>query len=371
MRKKEDLKTLGGNPPAYRPKGNYDTSGKYWSERNIDGHDRALNVVLGPREPGKTTRMSVKAWKAACHGKTCVYLVRNPTLITEEMKEKLRADIGKFFEVPPFYMNQTDAKTGNVKILCEGFPVFQIVALNMARDNLKRVTVKNPSFIWMDEFTRDTRAGDRYLKEEAVRFKELYTTLVRERRGLKAYFTGNVYSLYNPYFLDWKVNINALRPGVIYTNNMCSVEMVTLTEELRKEILRKNPFYQFDDSYSRYALDGTAKNDGDIFLVKEHPRGYELRFIIRTAGKALGIYRGPARLDENFGRYEYWVGWATGRERLTAYAFELSDLVSGTKMATRIDRGKTALFRLAMGARRVAFQELACYYLMEEIYNLL
>ena len=112
-------------------------------------------------------------------------------------------------------------------------------------------------------------------------------------------------------------------------------------------------------------------NDGDIFLVKEHPRGYELRFVVRTSGKALGIYRGPARLDENFGRYEYWVGWATGRERLTAYAFDLSDLVSGTRMATRIDRGKTALFRLAMGARRVAFQELACYYLMEEIYNLL
>lgn len=361
-----------GNPPAYKPRGNYDTSGKYWSERNIDGHDRVLNAVLGPRELGKTTRFSVKAWKAAClKGETCVYLTRNPTLFTQEAKEKLRTDISKFFEVPPFYMNETAAHAGDVEILCEGFPVFHIVALNRARDLLKRTAVAHPSFMWFDEFTRDTKAGDRYLKAEAERFKELYTTLVREHRGLKAYFTGNVYSLYNPYFLDWKVNINALKAGTIYTNDMCSVEMGVLTEELRKEIIRKNPFYQFDDFYSRYALDGTAKNDGDVFLVGKHPREYELRFIIRTEGKAVGIYRGPARLDERYGRYEYWVGWTTGRERLAAYAFDIAELVEGTRMASKFDRTRTSLFRLAMGARRVAFEDLACYYLLEEIYNLL
>lgn len=324
-----------------------------------------MNMIIGPREPGKTTHLSARAWTHVCKcGETLVYLARNPTLITDQLVEKVRGDMNKFFEVPPFYMNSAAAKTGNVDVYCEGFPVMRIVALNMGRDLLKKVTVPHPSFILFDEFLRDTKAGDRYLTDEAGRFKELYSTIVREHRGLKAYFIGNIYSLYNPYALDWGVDTTKLRPGMIYANDKCAVEMVTLTDKLKKEIIRKNPFYEFDDFYSRYAIDGKAKNDGSIVVVKSHPRNYSLDFTIRTGSRLIGVY---SRRGEK-APYKYWVGWANGNERKKAYAYDIKEVVENTKVVGRMDRYITYWFREAMGEHQVAFGDLACYYLIEEIY---
>lgn len=308
------------------------------------------------------------AWKKCClQGLTCVYLVRNKNAITDSLAEKIRTDISAFCEVPPFYINSTGSDTGVADIYCEGFPVFRVIALSMARDQLKRVSLLKPSFILFDEFTRDTRAGDRYLTDEAGRFKELYTTIVRKHRGLKAYFIGNIYSLYNPYFLDWGVDTAKLKAGEVYVNDMCAVEMVTLTEELRKEIVRKNPFYEFDDFYARYALDGRAKNDGAIRVVKNHPRNYRLSFLIRTGSRLIGVYRAGTKKSQR--DFRYWVGWGVGNENKKAYAYDIKEVIDNTKMAGKMEKFLSFWFKEAMGEHEVAFGDLSCYYLIEEIYS--
>lgn len=352
------------HPPLYKPRGNRVLDGTYWDDRRISGYHKMLKAIIAPREPGKTTQMLNKCWSRACKkGETAVYLVRNSNIITPTFVEnEIRQKIKKFFEVPVFEFSMTSAKAGNVDILAEGFPFMRIISLNMLTEKLKKVTVPHPSFIWMDEFVLDTKRGDRYLTSESSRFKDLYNTLVRENRGLYAYFTGNVYSRYNPYFLDWKVETDKLSTESIYTNDMCAVELVTLTEKLKKKIKAENPFYEFDDIYSKFALDGEAMNDRDVKVNRRFPRGFTLRFCVLCEGRKIGIFSNG---------YDYYVDYVRGTSTKDTLSFSIKELVNGTRIFTSEDKYTTFYFKQKMGRREVVFHDLSCYYLIEDIWNLL
>ena len=364
MTQKIKLDDRMAQPPKYQPLGTEDKSGIYWSSRCLAGSGRKVLIALGPREPGKTTTLKNSSWRKACKkGETLIYLVRSAASITPTfVQNEFRAKLSKFFKLPPFEFSMTDAKAGAVNIYAGDFPYCLICSLNVPTDRLKKAMPANPSFMWMDEAFLDLKKGDRYLTNEARKVRELYSTAVREHPRMKLYLTGNVYSLYNPYFLEWGVEVSKLRKGEVYSHKLCWVEVVTLTDGFWTKIIVGYPFYPFVDPYSRFALDGEAINDKDIRLSPRQPRDYSLRFALYLGGRRYGVY-GDGE--------EYWVGEIGEKEKATTLAFDIKDLIEGTRVATRYDRGITAFFKFKMARREVSFQSLSCYYLLEEIYPLL
>jgi hypothetical protein len=66
---------------------------------------------------------------------------------------------------------------------------------------------------------------------------------------------------------------------------------------LRKKILEENPLYQFDNSYTAYAFDGSNVNDQNIIILDNIPEGYQLKHVFKTSGKYIGIYQNQFYLD--------------------------------------------------------------------------
>lgn len=354
-------------PPKWSPKPELERpGGLHWDSRALDGHQKAFNFAIGPREPGKTTYLYTKAWHECCKGRTLVYLVRNINNICDELiYNEIRLRLCKFFDgVPMFTYSKKDAMQGNVTVYGDGWPLIRIIALAKSVDSLKKVLVMNPSFMMFDEFLKDPLGGDHYLKAEAsLRFKELYTTLKREKPNLKCYFLGNIYSLYNPYFLDLGVDTRKLRKGKIYSHNNYAVEMVTLKPELKKKLIEENPFYKFDDFYTKYALSGDSLNDEGILIDKVRPRDFSLRFVFRLGRNQLAVHggQGPG--------YWYYVAPFEGKSKKKALAFDVKDMVEHTVLLDSSSRNMLGFFRSCFHRREVAFHDVNCYYLVEEIYK--
>ena len=67
----------------------------------------------------------------------------------------------------------------------------------------------------------------------------------------------------------------------VHPQRKCIVQVIKLKPQLREKILKDNPFYAFDDSYTKYALSGFALNDADIILVPKQPKGFRLDYLFK------------------------------------------------------------------------------------------
>lgn len=352
-------------PPEIVDLGVFDNSGKYWDRRRLDSYNRMVEFAIGPRDPGKTTRMLHDSWKVgARRGQTLIYFVRYANIITPSfVQNEFYAKLMKFFDLPAFEFSTREAGAGLATIYAGGFPYVTIVALNCNSDKLKKALPQNPWASWFDEAILDLKKGDRYLPNEARKLMDLHTTILKAKPRCRLYITGNIYSLYNPYFLEWKVDTTKLRKGEVYTNDLCAVEMVDITPKLREELIARNDFYRYEEEYRRFALNGEALNDIGVRIVRSLPRDYSLRFILFLEGRRVGIY--------GDGNGHFWAGWFKGKSPRTALSFDIKQLINGTRVFTREDKLATSYFKGKMGEREVSFQNLECYYLLEDIYPLL
>ena len=223
-----------------------------------------------------------------------------------------------------------------------------------------------------DEFIKNTRQGESYLKGEVFRFKELINTFQRESpEPFKSYMFGNPYSRANPYFVEFGVDINKLKRGEIYLDRERSVlvQCYEIKPELRAKILESNPLYKFSDEYTKYAFDGLNINDMHMIQVAKRPRNFSLLFAIRIDGRIIGIYQNTQ--DFNFD-YVFWVGPtdSLGAKRIV-YAFDFADLRHNTILIDKYGKHLLNNFANAMRARKVAFANSQYGTWAEIIYNYL
>jgi hypothetical protein len=94
---------------------------------------------------------------------------------------------------------------------------------------IKSLVVTNLGNIVTDEFICNPKFGEKYLKNEAEKFMEIYNTFRRENPNVKCWFLGNPYSLYNPYFMFFGVPTAKLKAGVILTDGKTWVVECTIT----------------------------------------------------------------------------------------------------------------------------------------------
>lgn len=344
----------------------------HWEPRKIDGYNKPHNFVMGPREPGKTTNMWVrkiyKQWKK--NKKPWAYFVRSAVEICEAMIETIFAvNLNKFFDDNCEAQYTKGAfKDGIVDIKINGELFIRIISLNIPLRRIKLATIPNIGGGFFDEYIINPKSGEKYIKDEAFKLKEAYTTYARESDGmLKFYYTGNVYSLFNPLFLEWKVDTNKLKKGEFYVGDNFVIEWIKISAELRAFILEHNPTYAFDEEYAEYALEGTAINDVDI-KVATLPPNYSLRFVFRISGKILGVYQNNF-IEDLEDRYFVTLLSQNISPTRTIFCFEFSELVSRCALISREEANSLNHFKMAMRKRLVAFGDISAYYFSEEIYK--
>lgn len=343
----------------------------HYSFRKVDGYKKPNVFVISAREAGKSTAVwldkSYKKFKDK--GQTTLVIRRNIVSITNAYIDSIFKIIRKFNpddELEVHYQRGA-LKEGIVDVKVNGVTYLLIVALSVSIDRIKSLVLENIGVIIFDEFIVNKAFGEKYLSKEIDRFKEVYNTFYREsEETLVTYFLGNPYSLYNPYFLHYGVDITKLKPGIILSGDTWVVECYELTQELKDYILSRNPLYQFDDSYTRYAFNGEAVNDMNVRLLTTPPPQFGLQFVVRMEGKLIGFFFNKNVKSEKDDYFHCRFMDSTKREVI---CFDFGELVDGAVLwNTRSDRWIFEMFKIAMRTRRVTFGDINVYNLCEQIY---
>ena len=344
----------------------------HYSTRKINGYNKPFNFIISPREAGKTTSVILDEvyddFKK--NGLSTILLRRKVVHITKSYIDDMCKIINKFTDdnVSMSYPLST-LKDGIVDVKVNGKLFIRFIGMSIDITAIKSLVVTNLGNIVLDEFICNPKFGEKYLKNEAEKFMEIYNTFRRENPNVKCWFLGNPYSLYNPYFMFFGVPTAKLKAGVILTDGKSwVVECYQLLPELRKKILEENPLYQFDNSYTAYAFDGSNVNDQNIIILDNIPEGYQLKHVFKTSGKYIGIYQNQFYLDNENKYYAKFVNPDSISKRRDIYAFDFDELVNQTIMLSRDEKYKFQKIKDAMRRRNIAFQNIECYYLTEEIY---
>ena len=368
----------------------------HYSFRAIDGYNKPINVVISPREPGKTTSMWMDKiylpWKR--NHKPWIYLVRQAVEIDDVLIQSIfSTNINKFTDddvhpvckasafvngivdvfipVPHIEKRMIEDDEGKEKEeefeVVENVLFIRIVALSVKMYRIKKAILRNVAGVFMDEFIINPKFAERYLPKEFERLQEAYSTWRRESDGiLKMYFCGNPYSLFNPLFVGLKVNVAKLKRGEFYVGNSYVIHWATLSPQLKEKILEENPFYKFDEEYAGYAVEGQAVNDVNVKL-GELPRNFCLSFVIRMEGKFIGIFQNnyvEDLEDRFFCRFLTEVS-----ARRTVYCFDFGEMVERSILVSLDERMRLKRFKEAMAKRMVSFEDINVYYYMEEVYK--
>lgn len=353
--------------------------------RAIDGYNKAINSFISCREPGKTDA----TWNEKIYNKWKIdkkpwgYLVRQVVEITEAMILDIEETINKWSPEPvEFKYNKGNFKDGMVDIKIGDELFIRIVALSITLRRIKLAKIPNIGGIFFDEYIINPKSGEKYLPDEYFKLKELYTTWRREYQGdgfLKIYVTGNPYSLFNPLFVGLGVDISKLKKDSyelidgeyklrhnIYVGHTYAIEWGVIHPLLRQQLLEKNPFYQFDEEYNQYALEGTAINDRNIKLDKL-PKNFYLEFVLRVQGKNIGIFKNNYVDDLQDNYFCKFLDEVSARR--TIYCFDFDDMMDRTILMSINERGKLQRFKESIRKRLVSFEDVNVYYYIEEVYK--
>lgn len=359
----------------------------HWQRHRLLSYKKEFNIAISPREPGKSTQLwdlVLSTWRK---GGVCIIIRRLTADITDQYISDSQKIYDKFKE-PITLSKKGEANKGVVDIMAkegdgEARLFCRIFSLSAPLQRLKSLVLLNAKWILFDEFIVNTALGEKYLLNEVFRFKEIYNTFQRECKGkLRAIFFGNPYSLFNPYFIWLKVPIKEIYPGRLLTGPNWAMEVIELTEELKKYILDHNPLYQFDDSYRKYAFDGRAINDANIRIVEHAPNCFQLKFLFRYENKLLGAFAWtPDNVDLNLinqhfndnDAIDYWIGNLpddyTSTRRPVA-AFNVNDMVDGTYLVGPQERKLFDGLQDAFRFRRIGFQSVGESYALQTIINI-
>lgn len=339
----------------------------HFSSREVDGYGKPFITIISEREAGKSTDIIMKIYNAfKRNGETSIVLRRLINDITETYIDDMANVINKFTDdhVVLEYAKK-GLKEGIVNVKIEGILFFRVIALSNPVSRMKSLMLPDLRYMIFDEFICNPAFKEKYLPDEATRFKELYNTFQRESSKLTCYFLGNPYSKYNPYFVWWGVDTNSLKSGTIQSGSNWVVQAYKIKDELKELILKRNPLYQFDDAYKRYAFDGESINDANI-RVAELPENYALKFVFKIEGKYIGVFQNNYWEEQQDKYHCQFISTLSARR--IAYCFDFGELLEGTAMIGREEKSKFNRFKIAMRNRNITFSSIEVYYLIEEVY---
>lgn len=350
----------------------YKDDGLHYSSRSIDGYNKVFNFIISERECGKSTAILVgKVLKSFLEdGRPSIILRRRKVNITQIYIDDLEKMMNKFLDNPiKFkYSKGNIQKDGMVDVYVDGKIFLRIVALCGNLSDLKSLMLPNLFAIVYDEFICNMALGEKYGQGEGFRLAELYRTFKRETSGIKCYFLGNPYSLYNPLFIFMGIKSTDIVRGKIISGSNWVLDVYEMKPELREHIIKTDPTYEFDNAYTRYAFDGMNVNDAHIPLIDEIPPNFKLMYVFRIEGKLIGLYQNQ-RYDKYFpfDFYSDFIEFDISKKRYVN-VFDFKDLYENSRLVSLNDKQKFYRIKSAMRKRRIVFRNIECYYICEEIY---
>ena len=357
----------------------------HFDGRRLDSYGKSFNIIITERETGKSTWAYTKMYKAYFHKHRPSILIRRMIVdITDVWIESVADTINQFLpdekKIKLFYKKGA-IKDGVVNVYIQGRPdvFFMVIALSNPKSRIKSLVLEDPMYIIFDEFVLDTTTGEKWLSNEAQRFQDLYATFARHAtkygQKLRCYFLGNPYTVYSPYMVWLDIRLSDVKPGCFLIGKDYIVDCQQLKPELKQWLLKNNPLYQFDNSFTRY-LFGEAINDSRFLIQEKQPVGYTLKYIYRVNHRLLGIYWCPSGKKDHY-NVDYGKFWISilpdYKGSKTVIACNFDDLVIGNKTTLASPQMKSATFylRQAIGNMNVTYQSIECGYLIEGIYTLI
>lgn len=342
----------------------------HYDYRKIDGYPQPFKFVLSARELGKTTVFWVKKIYSGFRKdkRPWIYLTRQAVDISEAAITTIENYINKFSEEfggeeINLRYSRSDLNKGICDVYIGKDLFFRFVALSIPLRRIKLCVLKGLKGVFIDEYIIDSRTGERYIKDEAFKLKEAYTTWVRECPNLRVYFSANPYSLYNPLFLAFDVDTRALKIGTFYTSDILVIEYAKISPELRAAILAKNPLYKFDEDYTDYALEGTAINDKNV-RVGERDAYSPLKFVFKVRERYFGAWQGRTP-DVRY----YVTELDEISKRRSAFCLDLADLVENCALISVADKLRLTTFRDAMSRNAVVYENVNIFYIFVEVFK--
>lgn len=349
----------------------------HYSFREIDGYNKDINFIMSPRELGKTSMMWLnKVYIPWLKDKRpWIYLVRNSVEISEALIDSIiDGHLNKFTDdnIQAHY-TKGSFKDGIVDVRITTNEIenptilFRIISLSLPMRRLKLALLPNIKHIMTDEYIINPQSNEKYIKDEYHKIQEGFSTWRRaSSERVKLYFLANPYSLYNPLFMGLGVHVEQLHRDSFLVGASYVIHWAILSDALRNKLLEENPFYKFDEDYSKYAIDGKAINDENIKVGKE-PMNYRLRFLFRMDKRYIGVYQNnyiDNLQDMYFCKYEDIIS-----NKRNVYCFDFKELVDGCAIMSREDKEKFARFKRAIQRNLVVYSDISVYYLIVEIYN--
>ena len=327
----------------------------HYTTTKLDGPRKPFRLAVSEREAGKSTRWLQFYAYNYMSDHTLLVLRRQIADVTETYINDIENMINKFSVAPvKLDFKKGDIQTGIVDVYASEYEksgdeivehnkrlFFRVVGMSNPMSRIKSLMLPRIKYILFDEFIANTRLGEKYLADEAFKFKEIYNTFQREcKDGLICYLFGNPYSVYNPYFEWLKIDTRKVRPGAYLVGPNYVLECYQLLPELRKQILERNPLYQFDDSYRKYAFEGVAVNDMNI-IIMDKPAKCKLRYIFKVAGKYYGFHAIPTDSQDYRERHLTFyceeLKWNPEYKR-QALCFDFNDLGSNSSIMQRMQK---------------------------------
>ena len=318
--------------------------------------------------------------------RTVLVLRRQIADVTETYVNDIENIINKFSLVPvKLDFKKGDISNGIVDVYAYEYELiddeivkhnkrlfFRVVGMSNPMSRIKSLMLPSIKYVLFDEFIANTRLGEKYLKDEAFKFKEIYNTFQREcEDGLICYFFGNPYSVFNPYFEWLKIDTRKVKPGAYIIGDNYVLECYQLLPELKEKILKRNPLYQFDDSYRKYAFDGIAINDMNIIII-DKPQSCKLRYVFKVSRKYYGFYAIPTDQPEyrekHLSFYCEELRWDPEYKRL-ALCFDFNDLGANSAIMQKVHKDSFYWLKHSIANNMVGYQKVDCEYQAEAIYS--
>lgn len=280
---------------------NFEKSKKFINFQDIDGYNKQFNLIICPREAGKTAQLEfIKIFKTIINkrGKVLILKRWENDINTENLK-KIQDRINRYLpdnEKMTFY---------NIKGLMNGCATFDIyykktlfpggAFMWLGRiQKLKDTVIEDVKYVLFDEYIVDPK-HEKYQVDEFNKIIELYKTIKRyTKKHIKFYFCGNPYSKFNPFCSYFDINDENLKPGKILTGDIWLVWTYQLSKE-RLEELEKDPLLKYDPDYKNLILYGNFMRDkyGYNNILRKRPQHYKLSYIFYYSNKYYAVFYNP------------------------------------------------------------------------------
>lgn len=351
----------------------------HFNGREIRGYDLPFNLIYSEREAGKSTFMYKTIWDYFRDTGNASILVRRRSA---DITEQFITDIGTVYEKftgerPAFKYKLSSMKDGMLDIYLCGQIFIRVHSLSVPVARQKSLILRNVQYLFYDEFCVNTLYKERYLPGEMMALFELRKTYMREapdkKNGEKKFYVyclANPYSYYTPFTSEFQVDINLLKPGVLIHGDVWAVQCYQICDELKEKILKSDPLFRMNSTYTDYAMKGIAINDTRFRIIRNQPKSFQLRYCFKLHGKVLGIFSG-IDLDSNIFYWTKILDKDSISKRRDIVCYDFGDMIPNRTILDENGRKNYSKLRGCIRYQQVAHFSAEEAAILEEIFQLM